>query len=354
MKWVSGFRRDSGGQLLARVQSWHGHEQLSRLTELSADLEVEGVRPRRRMLVDLSKAVEADTAEYLSLLGLAHLPATGQAVYEFQSEVGRLLVPAQLLVFATIGSQFPLRYELLSPQGPTALMTPVIGPFGLSMEPTPSRNRPYDLQPEWNAPRLEWIQCYPSVRKAWASVYANALRGRLAISAMRAMCEVNVKGLRAADGTFLVTSLKLTEATPSEEPFDFAAGRAAKSYVFDSKKLATRTGPRGARAPRKEASLEGVAWTGAMTDEQWTAVERVLVAPLKLDRPEVGRAKRKYEVRELVDVMVEKCISGVPWPQAHTDSNRVRAAIELFYRLTKAGVWTQVMHVLAGDGSRQR
>lgn len=343
MKWVSGYKRDSGGRLLVRVQSAVGHELLLSLPELSADMGLEDARTLRRMPLDLSKGVAMDPGEYLSLLGLAGLAVDGQPVYEFATDARRLLIPAQLLVLATVGSQKQLRSELLSPEGPEALMTVVIGPEGLLMTPTPFRRRPFDLQPQWNAPRLEWIQCYPSVRRAWASVYANALMGRMDISPIDATCAVNVRGFRAKNGTFLVTSLKITEATPNEQPFEFARGLAAPSFLFDSKTLVARPKGGAARAPRKEAGLEGVLWAGAVSDDQWAMVEPLLSVFLKLDRTGFGRPKRKYKVRELVDVMLDKTIRGVPWPQAHEDEKRVRTAIELFYRLTKAGVWGEIV-----------
>ena len=188
MKWVSGCTRDSGGQLLVRVQSANGFESLVSLPELSADLEVEGARPLRRMPLDLNTGVAASATEYLTLLGLGGLSDGGQLVYEFAEEGRRLLVPAQLLVLATVGSQKQLRRELLSPEGPEALMTTRVRAGRLAMEPTPYRSRSYDLQPEWNGPRLEWIQCYPS---AGSSVYFNALRGRMDMSPIAATCEVN-------------------------------------------------------------------------------------------------------------------------------------------------------------------
>lgn len=349
MKWVSGYTRDSTGRLLVCVQSAVGHEVLLSLPELSADMELEGARPLRRMSLDLSKAVARGPGEYLSLLGLAGLAEDGQSVYEFASGARRLLIPAQLLVLATVGSQKQLRHELLSPEGPEALMTPVVSPDGLSMTPTAFRNRSYDLQPQWNAPRLEWIQCYPSVRRAWASVYANALKGRMDISPIDATCAVNVRGVRAKDGAFLVTSLKITEATPNEQPFEFARGLATSSFLFDTKKLVTRPKGGAARAPRKEAGLEGVLWTGAMSDSQWAMVEPLLSIFLKLGQADVGRPKRKYEVRELVDVMLEKTIRGVPWPRAHEDEKRVKTAIELFYRLAKADVWCSLVGALVRE-----
>lgn len=347
MKWVSGYTRDGGGQLLVRVQSALGSEALCTLPELSADLEVEGARPLRRMSLDLSTGVAASTTEYMTLLGLEGLSVDGQPVYEFLGAGRRLLVPAQLLVLATVGSQKQLRRELLSPEGPDALMTPMVRSGRLSMEPTAFRSRSYDLQPQWNGPRLEWIQCYPSVRRAWTSVHFNALHGRMNMSPIAATCEVNVRGIRAKDGTFLVTSLKLTEATPNEVPFEFARGLVASTYLFDTKKLVERPNGGKGRAVRKEEGLTNVSWAGAMSDDQWAAVQPLLASFLKLDRKDFGRPARKYEVRDLVDVMLAKSILGVPWPQAHPEERRVRTAIEMFYRLTKAGVWDQAVQTLS-------
>lgn len=348
MKWVSGYARDSSGRLLVRVQSAIGHEAMLSLPELSADMEVEGARPLRRMPLDLSKGVPADPGEYLALLGLAGLEENGQSVYEFVTGARRLLIPAQLLVLATVGSQKQLRRELLSPEGPEALMTAVVRAGRLAMEPTPFRSRSYDLQPEWNGPRLEWIQCYPSVRRAWSSVYVNALQGRMDMSPIAAACEVNVRGIRLKNGVVLATSLKITEAAPDEEPFEFARGLAASTFLFDTKKLVQKPKGGKGRATRKEEGLEGVPWSGAMTDDQWAVAEPLLSAFLKLDRADVGRPKRKYELRELVDVMLVKTISGVPWAQSNQDEKRVRTSIQLFYRLTKAGVWAQFVEGLSG------
>jgi hypothetical protein len=337
---------------MARIQSAVGQEDLSSLADLSADLGLEGVRTLRRMSLSLGQRTRVETSDYLVMLGYRGLSAEGQSVYEFQTSAGRLWIPAQLLALATVGSQKPLRLELLSPEGPCSLMTAVVGPDGLEMRPTLFRNRSLDLQPRWHAPRLEWIQCYPSVRRAWSSVYVNALEGRMEISAIAATCEVNVRGIRADDGAFLVTSLKITQATPDEEPFEFAQGLAASTFLFDSKKLIPRPPGRRARAPRSEAGLEGVPWTGAMNDGQWAAVEPLLAAFLKLDRKDFGRPKRKYELRQLIDAMLEKNIRGVPWAKAHPDAKCATTATELFYRLAKDGVWAQMVAALGGARDR--
>lgn len=350
MEWISGFSRDSDRRLLVRVQTASGHEVLTTLADLSADLGFEGARTLRRTAIQLHERTEVATSEYLAGLGRPDLSAAGQPVYAFSSPDGQLLIPAQLLVLATVGSQKQLRHELLSPEGPSALMTLLVKPEGLVMVPTPCRSRGYDLQPQWNASRLEWVQCFPSALAAWSSVHANALRGRMDISPIKARCSVNVRGFRAADGAFLVTSLKVAEVWPEEPPFEFAEGLAAASFLFDSKLLVERPKGGAARAPRKEAGLEGVEWSGAMSDAQWNRVEPLLVSHLKLGRPGDGRPKRKYELRQLVDIMFAKTIIGVPWSRAHPDPKCGGTTMELFYRLTKAGLWGQMVQVLREHG----
>lgn len=346
MEWISGFGHDSDGRLCAQRQGASGHELLSTLAGLSSDLGVEDARPLQRTTIQLHRRTEVAVGEYLAGLGRPDLCETGQPVYAFSSSVGRLLIPAQLIVLAAVG-QRQLRMELLSPEGPSSLMTVVIGDGGLRMEPTPCRNRGYDLQPRWNAPRLEWIQCYPSARAAWSSVYANALQGRLDISPIAARCSAKVRGILTGDGTVFVTSLKLVEVFPEEQPFEFALGFAATSFLFNSKLRAVRPKGGNGRARRKDVALEHVPWSGAMSAVQWSCIEPLLAVHLKLDQP--GVRKRKYELRQLVDVMLAKTIAGVPWPQAHPDPKYVHAAIELFYRLTKAGVWDEVVATLINE-----
>jgi hypothetical protein len=179
---------------------------------------------RKQATFQLDLGSPHPTADYLDALDLKHLHSGGQTCYLFPTTVGDLVIPAQLLVNAVLAPTTLLRGALLSPHGPRALVTVFVDDTGLRAERTPSRMREFHEQRRGAAARVEWVQTYPSASRAWSSVYARALGGRLDLALPAATAVASFAGIEKA-GRLYVATLTFKELTPTEERHKFALGQ---------------------------------------------------------------------------------------------------------------------------------
>jgi transposase len=352
MQWVSGVERDASRKLVVQVQDLDGRRCQSDLKSLSADLAAPLARKQRRSTLSLALRREGDIRWYLAGIGCKDLETSGQRVYEFDSSIGVMVIPSQLLTIATLGSQQQVRSELFSPEGPEALMAVTVEDGKVTTALKPNRARCVDIYAPMIAVRLEWVLTYPSARAAWGSVYRNALDGRLDSVPVQGTADVLTHAVEV-DGKLLVTSLNVLEVRPDEEPLPFAQGFAPKRFVFDTRRFMKPPVMAGrARATTGDDSLCALPSSGELTDEQWLAIEPFFTS--KSGEPESARAvaSRKYAVRDLADVMVHKMRTRLAWSKVPFDPKQVHSAIFLFYRLKNSGAWANVAATLSAHEAR--
>lgn len=102
-------------------------------------------------------------------LGFSGLGPSGQPVYETKTEIGRLVIPAQMLVLATIGINRELRAALLRPWGPRFLMSALALGQELAMRLTPNRMFRISVEIPTVVQRLRWVLTFPSPMLAGAA-----------------------------------------------------------------------------------------------------------------------------------------------------------------------------------------
>lgn len=145
---------------------------------------------------------------------------------------------------------------------------------------------------------LGWMFCFPSARRAWASVYLAAKVGRLHLELPDATVTMQL-GVRSCGRTDYVHTIRLMGVEPEEEPFEFASRHARFLEP----------------PPRPE--VEGVAPYVPLTDAEWNAVADIVV---NVERPAA-------QPRESLDTMRLKSHEGRSWAKAAavfgTSSTRV-------------------------------
>jgi hypothetical protein len=346
MDWIAGTDRNDCGQLCVKAQELDGSWALKGLESVRPDLPVPGT-VRRKVRVPLHDLWPGATRQYLDDLGLGALDASGQPVYEVQTDAGRLVIPAQLLVLAVLGANIQFRKVLLRPWGPRFLMSAFAAPGSgpLSIVPTPNRMLQLQFQYLTLVSRLEWVLSYPSATAAWGSVYRHALDGRFDLSMPRAFATVSLLA-RPVQGRLLVTQLQLEALTPAEEPHPFAAAGAKREFLFD-KRAHQRTTHGSAAAPRSDESLASCAGTvEPLTDRQWGRIEPVIQGSLRPSGAELAGAPRAHSLRALVDVILLKLGNSVPWAKVHADERLAQGARVLLAKLKRRGDWDGVVTAL--------
>lgn len=338
-----------------KTQSLNGSapqdQTLQDLDFLRADLGVTGtVRKKVYLPLHELRVGETTTREYLDGLGLETLEANGQPVYEVSTSAGLLVIPAQLLVLATLGANRQLRQMLLRPWGPGFLMSAFAEHRAYSLAVRPTPNRMLQLQFERSAltSKVEWVLSYPSATAAWGSVYRHALDGRFDLDMPQAFATASVMA-RPVNGKLLVTRLRLMTLTPAEEPHPFAAEAAKRSFVFNEGVNLRPTHGQAAAPTRDErfsTHQQGPGSVAPLTDEQWARIEPLVLGTLQSKGPKKPGASRTHSLREVIDVIRLKLGAAYSWSQVPANRKLVQGATVLLSKLKRRGVWEAV--VVAG------
>jgi len=166
---------------------------------------------------------------------------------------------------------------------------------------------------------LAWMFCFPSARRAWASVYQGAVDGRLHVHLPKATVDLQLK-YRLHGGTGYVFDLKFLATQPNEAPFEFAARCERRFEAINRFRPTT--------FERHES----------VTDSQWAAVAPILV----------DKSYPASQPRTDFDTMLLKQREGLTWKEAAMafNANPTRVA-SLHLSWTTRGKLQQALAQLA-------
>lgn len=140
---------------------------------------------------------------------------------------------------------------------------------------------------------LRWMFAFPSANEMANSVHENALRGRIDLKLPAATVRLSVRG-KKIESTYYATEIVVSKITAQESPF---------SSLCDVSSLVTETRGSAAKAPDESIPLRED--QVALSDYEWQAVQPVLLAN--------GRSTAKHSQRDLLDAILWKLHSGMPW-----------------------------------------
>jgi hypothetical protein len=306
MQWVTRVVRGAGERLKLEVTRTGEANALINITELGNHLEVEA--PSRLVgEFQLESLTATHAGRYLGLLGQPQVGADGQPVYQADCAGKTWLIPAQLLVIALFGHSTLACDCLFTPIEPTCLA-----------ESIPR----YEGRSSAFAATLQWLIADASAWRAWASVYRNALSGRFDLVCPSATARVTAHGVHI-DDVFVVTKLRVVRLLASE------ARPSAGSTSSAASSLQTSLGAIVRRPARVRADARLASWNleSRLTDAQWSTLEPHL-------RMDGTRGHNKYDERDILDVIICKLATGLPWAEMPRERRLVGSA-QARYRLLK-------------------
>jgi hypothetical protein len=221
-----------------------------------------------------------------------------------------------------------MRAPLLSPQGPTALVTAMrdAETGKIEFQSTPKRMRQFQTDRWSTVCRMNWVLQFPSARRAWASVYARALEGQLDVALPNAAAAATLRGVEV-DGKLMVTSMDMLTLQAMEAPHEFARGSALKGQIWS---LIDGTEEPG--QPRAEL---GVA---EMSESQLQELGNTSPVLKKL----LAYSVRAHDVRHKVGLIKAHFKSGLPIFLLTVDADLLHATRAWIIRLQKYGQWQEV------------
>lgn len=188
--------------------------------------------------------------------------------------------------------------------------------------------------------RLLWLTCFPSARRAWASVYQAAKEGRIDIALPHASINATVSYVKHGNNHYVVR-LGLCGVEAHEEPFPFARDAPAQ-YVFvdDGKAEVARLECRSwtTNQPKLRMDIPAHAdGTVCVTDAEWEEIRAVLPMP----------RRSNCNPRASLDSILSKLMNGTPWLEVkYPGTDRQANVHSLLRRWQASGRWVEILRVL--------
>lgn len=157
---------------------------------------------------------------YCRSLELPKPSLEGHMVWSYPHGDTTLLIPASVLQRGLFQMGKKYQHLLYRPNSPYELFIPTTGEL-VDCERLP-RTSPLSLNTGTTSlPRsLLWATCFPSARKAWASVWRLGLRGTVGLELPQATVIAQITGESIGDQTF-VREFKTVRIATDESPFPF-------------------------------------------------------------------------------------------------------------------------------------
>lgn len=324
MQWIEGIGRQNG-RLVAKVVDQSGGRQLVQLADMPPPPK-EYATHRRKISTDLGNWTETSSEEYLAGLAFTAEVIEGHRIFACTHSGIRYLVPSLVLMRAFFRPFPHLSKRLFSPQGLSqATAFKMEGSKPVIQELSSLRvNHKYTATLQ----ALSWYWCFPSAHHCWHSVYVSAANGSLSIDLPMGSMNCIVHGTLIGS-VFHVVSLTVLDIETTEEPFPYSANHPRIIEFRDKVGKATRHASHDPLLSRCRGQ-----W--ALSDTEWSAVLPHL-AP---------NHKQQYELRKILDFVIEKVGSGKTWRSSSSDSIPWNLAQRHYRKWCVDGRWERIRSIL--------
>ena len=281
---------------------------------------------------------------YLSALGWDNLDPNGQPSYKYNVQGDLYVVPAQLLIFGLIASEYKIRQSILRPCSPHSFLRLRNDENKLTTEPAPLQFLSRGFSACNIVPRFEWFLAYPSAFAAWTSIYRFALNGTFDLQMPHADAQLTMCGVKKGD-YFFVTRIAVMSVFVLEKPFEYAKGLACSEYIFYTKsKNALSLAKEKLLA--KDVRISNCNLTKGLTDEQWTKIESLFLGSFQRRRINNKSNSPKYAPRDIINAIILKLGTPYPWWQLPVSVGLRYAAMKKYASLESAGAWQNIINTL--------
>lgn len=327
MEWVEGIGRQNG-RLVAMAVTRNGDRHVVPLAEMQPPPKEVAVH-RQKISTDFGSWTEASSEEYLAGLNFTPEVAEGHRIFAFTHNGARYLVPSLVLMRAFFRPLPRISKTLFAPQG--LAQTAIFQMEGL--KPVIQELSCLQVNHKYNATlqALSWYWCFQSAHHCWHSVYVYAAKGNLALDLPLGSMNCIVHGVQSGS-VFRVVSLTVLDVETSEQPFQYAASHPQTINFRDKAGTATRHASRDLLFLRR-----GGEW--ALSDTEWATV-RLQIVPSK------PHPNQQYELRKIVDCVIEKVGSGKTWRSSSSDSISWNLAQRHYRKWCVDGRWERIRSTL--------
>lgn len=275
-------------------------------------------------------------ADYARGIGMQHPISNAHRVFRLTDRDTTYLIPAQVLFKAVFRPLGTLALNLFRPQGLEQTCVPKHTDAGVSFVMTGLSQRTQSCT-SLQRP-LSWMWSFPSARRMWESVYRYACSGELACDLPIGKARIVVTGVKK-DGLFLVTEMTVLQVTTDEIPFEFARNHLSTIIFHEGVSFRMRQLSDFVARPDSNIAQRNGQWD--LSDSEWSAIY-----PLFEEQQKRGNAKRKHELRSLLDGILAKLGTGIPWTKFQFLAGTWSNASKLYGECRKDGRWEEILGIL--------
>ncbi len=327
MQWIEGISRQHG-RLVASAVTQSGERHIVPLTDMQPPPKDYAVH-RHKISTDLGSWTESSSNEYLAGLNFTPEVIEGHRIFACTHSGVRYLVPSLVLMRAFFRPLQRINKTLFAPQG---LSQTVVLKMD-SSKPVIQELSSLRVNHRYNTTlqALSWYWCFPSAHHCWHSVYASAVKGSLSIDLPKGSMNCIVHGMQSGS-VFRVVSLTVLDVETCEQPFQYAASHPRIIEFRDKVGKATRHASHDPLLSRFKGR-----W--ALSDAEWATV-RPHIAPNK------PHHNQQYDLRKIVDFVIEKVGSGKTWRSSSSDSIPWNLAQHHYRKWCVDGRWERIRSIL--------
>ncbi|MCE4546336.1 MULTISPECIES: transposase [Caballeronia] len=268
----------------------------------------------------------SDSAEYLAFSG-AHYWAPGDSheIYVAHHLGLRLLIPALALTKALFTPNAIFFSHLYRPSSVDQLVAPVRQATGLVGAPV-RRDFGRLIGAASGPARMQWTYCFPSAREAFASVYANALRGAIGLTLPKLLADATLTGSLHGQ-VFVASAMSLQRLEPNEHAFTWAGEQPTQFILSAADRLGAHLNP----VLKNSDLIEGPnGWR--LANSEWSQLKHIV-------RPYFVEATK--DDRKIVDAILIKLATGMGWRSANGMLGSATKVSTFYRRLRQAGRWEE-------------
>jgi hypothetical protein len=296
---------------------------------------------RARVDSDFKNWSTASAHEYLGGLGVELHVSERHLIFSVSHDGVRYLIPALVLIKAMFRPFSQLAPFLFAPNGLELMSTPDPSCSQPSVHLMPGVLDTHSGRTVSVREPLSWYWSFPTARHCWDSVYAWARKGHLALDLPTGKIRLVIKG-KLNGGTCYVTDCSVIRVDIEEVPYDFARNHRKYVCFHEGASLGDqRKGKKGRPAPLSDGKLLIRGSTWSLSDDEWAAIKQIVI-PASSN----GGRNRKHDLRTLLDGIVEKVGSGVPWQKMTYKAGDWRNACGE-YRKLQNGEWEKICSILS-------
>ncbi|MDI1258302.1 hypothetical protein [Aquabacterium sp.] len=253
----------------------------------------------------------------------------------FQLTLGgkRYYIPSQVLISGLFGVDKRASRWMLTPAGIQVAGSVTIDKQGAGRLTAAKGQRIFDYRHAFIKALLTWTTYYPCARRAEASIFFNALRGRFDLKLPSGTMLATFRFVDIENES-LITSIRVSSVFPSESSTGQGLG---KEIVFRLPVDGAHRKLQAARQSKGDTDLVAFKTRPKLSESEWAACKPIIESKNRIRSPRI-----KYRLEQIIEKFARK----TAWRQLGSDAADALATRVFFVSLQKDGRWERIKEAL--------